>query len=138
MDFVTRFNMPDEFTSWFLISELHAWMLMVRTANEEVQPMGLRDGVNRMFWDDTIKRMKPLHLKRSQLYDALEDFGASYRYATVSYDEGLDDDKVMASALWNRFFRKECEDYEQLALLLKYVRINVSLHGRECLWIFVG
>lgn len=130
MDFVTRFNMPDEFMSWFLITELHAWMLMVRTADEDVHPMGLRDGVNRMLWTDTIARLKPLQQDRTKMHDWLEEVGAQTRYATLSYDEGLEDDKVLASALWHRFFQKECEDYEQLALMLKYVRINVSAWSR--------
>lgn len=131
LDFVTRFNMPDEFLSWFLVSELHAWMLMVRTRSETIQPDGLSDGVNRMFWDDTKKRMKPLHLNQSKIQESLVEYGGAYTYAIIAYDEGLTDDKKLASALWLRFFRKECEDYTQLELLLKYVRFNVS--DKRCL-----
>lgn len=124
MDFVTRFNMRDEFLSWFVISELHVWMLMVR-AMGETHPVKVRDGLNKLLWQDTIMRMKPLHLERSQIQQSLADYGSAYTYALISYDEGIKDDKVLASALWNRFFLKECENFEHLELLVKYIRLNV-------------
>lgn len=128
MDFVTKFNMRDEFLTWFLISELHAWMLMVRGMAEEKHPVNIRDGVNKLLWQDTIQRIKPLELDRKQMYRALETYGAEYTYAIVAYDEGLYDDRVLASALWNRFFQKECESFEHLDLMVKYIRLNVRMH----------
>lgn len=37
----------------------------------------------------------------------------------------MSDDKVLASALWRRFFSRKCDDYRKLELLVEYVRKQV-------------
>lgn len=49
----------------------------------------------------------------------------SYQFnaAIIGYDEGImSDDKLLASALWRRFFVYECNNPEHLEKLLIYVR----------------
>lgn len=125
MDFVTKFNMRDEFHSWFLITELHSWMLMVRAMAEEGHPVRIRDGISNVFWDDILRRAKALTTGK-EVSAHMYEFSGQFQYAILSYDEGLSDDKVLASAIWNRFFFKKCENYEHIELLVKYIRINVS------------
>lgn len=125
MDFVTKFNMRDEFDSWFLISELHSWMLMVRAMAEEKHPLKLRDGISDTFWKDIERRLRAL-MSAKEMTNIVHDYSGQYQYAIISYDEGLSDDRVLASAIWNRFFYKKCDNFEDIELLVKYIRINVS------------
>lgn len=49
-----------------------------------------------------------------------------FNAAVIGYDEGImSDDKVLASALWRRFFSLECNNPEHLEKLLIYVRKQV-------------
>lgn len=55
----------------------------------------------------------------------------------IGYDEGiLSEDKVLAGALWRRFFCLECNNPEHLEKLLIYVRKQVKkshlLHRINC------
>lgn len=59
--------------------------------------------------------------------DQLSDVSEQFQAALLTYDEGLlRDDKVLASALWRRFFSKECYDAIQLEHMVCYVRKQVS------------
>lgn len=63
------------------------------------------------------------NIKRKQIEELSHQFNASI----IGYDEGiLSDDKVLAGALWRRFFCLECNNPEHVELLLNYVRIQVS------------
>lgn len=39
----------------------------------------------------------------------------------------MSDDKVLAGALWRRFFEKHCDNYESLENLVQYVRKQVQI-----------
>lgn len=46
--------------------------------------------------------------------------------ALIGYDEGwLTNDMVLASMVWRRIFNKECDDPEQIELVVKYIRKQV-------------
>lgn len=54
-----------------------------------------------------------------------------FQAALVNYDEGiLSDDKVLAGALWRRFFDRNCTA-RQLEVMVKYVRQSVSKHFKS-------
>lgn len=60
--------------------------------------------------------------KKRQIAELSYQFNA----AIIGYDEGImSDDKVLASALWRRFFCLECNNPEHLEKLLIYVRKQV-------------
>lgn len=62
-------------------------------------------------------------LKKKQIQELSDQFNA----AIIAYDEGiLSDDKVLAGALWRRFFYFECNNPEHVELLVSYVRMQVS------------
>lgn len=53
--------------------------------------------------------------------------GDQFQAALVAYDEGLlSNDKVLASALWRRFFDRSCDKPERLETMVKYIRQQVS------------
>ena len=51
-----------------------------------------------------------------------------FQAALIGYDEGLLlDDKVLAGALWRRFFQRNCKDPEHLERLVHYIRKQVTI-----------
>lgn len=44
-------NLPDNFQTWFSITQLHVWMLMVRLRAEDHGKMYIQELVNRFFED---------------------------------------------------------------------------------------
>ncbi|XP_031848052.1 ubiquinol-cytochrome c reductase complex assembly factor 1 isoform X2 [Nomia melanderi] len=127
--FYKDFNMPDTFFSWFLITELHVWMLMVRYISEGNEGKFVRDNMLESMWKDIDVRMTKVcpmdgRTKRKQLVKLTGQFYS----ALIHYDEGiLSDDKVLAAALWTIFFVEECNNPEMIERLLIYVRKQMYL-----------
>lgn len=129
--FFRVFNMPDTFYSWFLVSELHVWMLSTRLMNEGEYGRSTRNAMVEALWQDCDQRAKSIgdmaaSARSKQILSISEEFQA----ALFVYDEGLvGGDKELANALWRRFFlsmqddeEKQIPDMEKLALLVDYVR----------------
>lgn len=127
-EFVKTFQMPNTFNSWFLVTEIHVWMLMVRAMAEREHGQIIRNGIVAALWTDALERSKSLAPGSMRLIKKqIEELSEQFQYAIVSYDEGLTkDDKQLASALWKRFFESNCDNYEHIELLIKYIRYNVS------------
>lgn len=62
--FFGQFSLPDTFFSWFLITELHVWMLLVRTMNEGDDGRFARNCVVEAMWQDVSMRAKKLGVSR--------------------------------------------------------------------------
>lgn len=143
--------MPDTFNSWFLVTEIHCHMLLTRVMNEgpEAKEDGrfMRNAVVETLWNDVQNRSKKLSqdnpsAARRQVQVLSEQFQA----ALIAYDEGvLSDDKILANALWRRFFEMSCSDYSKLEKLIIYVRKTMSMldgltrdelvRGRKIKWL---
>ncbi|KMQ93488.1 ubiquinol-cytochrome c reductase complex chaperone cbp3-like protein [Lasius niger] len=130
--FYKYFNMADTFFSWFLITELHVWMIMVRYMAEGNAGKIVRNNIVATLWQDTNARAENLgtiteKLKNKQIKELSEQFNA----AIIGYDEGIQsDDKVLAGALWRRFFYLECNNPEHVETLLIYVRKQICLFDK--------
>jgi len=138
LGFIAAFDMPDTFYSWFLVSELHIWLVGSRLMNEGDTGRIVRNAMVEELWNDCDSRAKAIgvatSLRQKQIVKIAQEFQASL----FIYDEGLiGDDMQLANALWRRFFlsMKENEeeeldspdsqqlpDPEQLLLLVNYVR----------------
>ncbi|XP_059614314.1 ubiquinol-cytochrome-c reductase complex assembly factor 1 [Phlebotomus argentipes] len=131
LEFFRRFDLPDTFNSWFLVTELHVWMVLVRAMGEGAEKgengRFLRNSIVEAMWSDVNMRARKLDPRNPA--GAKKQIGAlaeQFQAALINYDEGLmGDDKVLAGALWRRFFEKECPSFEMLEALVKYVRENV-------------
>ncbi|GAB6024197.1 hypothetical protein CHUAL_008898 [Chamberlinius hualienensis] len=125
--FIKKCKMQDTYFSWFLITELHTWMCMVRVMEEGDDGKTVRNAIVEALWKDADVRAKKvgatsLSKRREQLKQLHEQFLA----ALFLYDEGLQSsDKVLASALWYRLLNKQCDDAELLAHMVKYVRQQI-------------
>jgi len=133
-EFFRVFDMPDTFYSWFLVTELHVWMLSSRLMDEGDYGRETRNAMVEALWHDCEFRAKsigdlPSSLRSKQVLQLSEEFQA----ALFIYDEGLlGGDKELANALWRRFFLsiRESEkaqepDMEKVALLVNYVRATM-------------
>lgn len=130
VEFFQEFELKDSFNSWFLITELHVWLLCTRLMQEGTEDKEdgrfLRNCLVETMWGDVQSRSKKLgndnpSFKRKQIEILSEQFQASL----ISYDEGLwFDDKALACALWRRFFESDCSNFTDLEKLVKYVRKN--------------
>ncbi|KAG7199889.1 hypothetical protein KM043_014335 [Ampulex compressa] len=127
--FYKEYNMPDTFLSWFLITELHVWMLMMRFMAEGKYGKFVRKHLVAAMWEDVSMRVTKLGpINKNVRSDQLTELFYQFNAAIIGYDEGImSDDKVLAGALWRRFFRSECSNPEKLEQLLIYVRQQVNL-----------
>lgn len=127
-EFFEVFDLPDTFNSWFLVTELHCWLLLTRVMQEGPESgqdgRFMRNCIVETMWADVQTRAKKLSAdnpsaSRQQVAILAEQFQATL----INYDEGLmSDDKILANALWRRFFEMKVEDYSKLERLVKYVR----------------
>ncbi|KOC66746.1 Ubiquinol-cytochrome c reductase complex chaperone CBP3 like protein, partial [Habropoda laboriosa] len=130
--FFKGFNMPDTFYSWFLITELHVWLLMVRFMAEGERGKIVIKNIVEAMWHDVVLRADllgpiPGKVKRKTITELSHQFNA----ALIGYDEGImSDDKVLAGALWRRFFRLECNNPEHLETLVIYVRKQTNIFDK--------
>ncbi|KAL4716645.1 hypothetical protein ACJJTC_008280 [Scirpophaga incertulas] len=135
-------NLPDTFASWFTITELHVWMLMVRYMAEDMIATNndkkkyvkgdghfVRNCIIEALWADVGNKIKLLEganpsIARKQVSELSEQFQA----ALVAYDEGLSDDKILAAAVWRRFYLMSHDaKVENIERLVHYVRHQISL-----------
>jgi len=129
--FFTTFDMPDTFYSWFLVTELHVWLLGARVMRDGDLGRLVRNSMVEALWQDCDTRAKSIadmasSVRSKNIVGIAEEFQA----ALFVYDEGLvGNDMQLANALWRRFFlsMKEAEegqlpDPEKLELLVNYVR----------------
>lgn len=131
-EFKERFNGPDTFNTWFLITELHIWMLSVRAMADRQLGEVIRNEIIAAMWSDVNYRTKKLSAstgsQQSVIRKQIEELSGQFQYAMIAYDEGLmTNDMRLASALWERYFNRNSDNFDQIELLVKYVRANVSI-----------
>lgn len=131
MEFFIEFDMPDTFNSWFLVTELHVWLLLTRAmaegSDKNEDGRFLRNNIVEAMWADVNLRSKKLgESNPSGIRRQVQVLSEEFQAALIAYDEGvMSDDKVLASAIWRRFLSRQCEDYTKLESLVKYIRMNV-------------
>ncbi|GLH11754.1 Protein of unknown function [Gryllus bimaculatus] len=126
--FFKVFDLEDSFFSWFLITELHVWMLLVRAMAEGKEGRFLRNRIIEAMWEDVSTRAKKLDVHSlANFREQMNILSEQFQAAIIGYDEGLlSEDRELAGAIWRRFFRQECSDPEQIECLVKYVRKQVK------------
>ncbi|XP_034941153.1 ubiquinol-cytochrome-c reductase complex assembly factor 1 [Chelonus insularis] len=125
--FMTEYNMPDTFYSWFLVTELHVWMIMVRLMAAGTDGFHIRSTFVAALWQDTDQRKKQLGgVRESKVQHHIEELGNQFKAAIAGYDEGLmGNDAVLAGAVWRRILQMQCDDPEIVEKLVKYIRMTL-------------
>ncbi|KAI8148891.1 ubiquinol-cytochrome C chaperone-domain-containing protein [Fennellomyces sp. T-0311] len=121
--FVEACNLPDNFQSWFSVTQLHVWMLMVRLRGEKNGKVYIQEVVNR-FFDDAEHRMRKYGIKQQRMINSyIKDLLAQFHGGVVAYDEGMcKDDPVLAAALWRNLFAPTANNAVHLAYVVQYIR----------------
>jgi len=130
LDFFREFDLPDTFFSWYIVSELHLWMISVRLMSEDCNDcQEVRNWMLKQFWNDCDTRAKEVGEKSAtERSEAVAEMAEQFNAAIMVYDEGIvGDDKTLANAIWRRFFNcRPDPDAEKLEMLVRYVRRTMS------------
>lgn len=126
------FQHPDNFHTWFLITEIHVWMLIVRAMANPAHRNIIKTALVQEMWNEAVQRAMYERGTKSLVCSViihnqyLKNLSGHFQYAILAYDEGLmTNDMRLASALWELFFERNCDDFVKIELLVKYIRMNV-------------
>lgn len=67
-------NLPDTFNSWFLITELHVWMMMVKAMEMGEDGQQVRNFIVEAMWQDVSTKGKKLGV-RNYLFNCSLAYG---------------------------------------------------------------
>ncbi|XP_050311707.1 ubiquinol-cytochrome-c reductase complex assembly factor 1 [Anthonomus grandis grandis] len=129
LKFFEKFELPDTFYSWFVITEIHIWMLSARAMAEGEQGKVLRNAIVEALWTDVAKRAKKLGAANPSATKAqINELSEQLQAAFIAYDEGLQsDDTVLAGALWRRVYQRNYAAPQHLEEIVKYIRKHMAL-----------
>ncbi|KAG8232286.1 hypothetical protein J437_LFUL011226, partial [Ladona fulva] len=122
-EFFEVLGLPDTLYSWFLVLELHVWMVMARVMAEK-DGRFVRNVVVESMWADVRIRINKLQdNSATNISNTLEELSQQFGAAIIAYDEGLmSDDRCLAGALWRRILQQKYGNAASLEILVKYVR----------------
>ncbi|XP_058805523.1 ubiquinol-cytochrome-c reductase complex assembly factor 1 [Phymastichus coffea] len=128
-EFFQKFEMEDTFLSWFLITEVHIWMMALRIMQEEEHGLVLRNHLIEAMWNDVKIRSKKLGIINTKVMNQqLELLSQQFNASLVGYDDAIfSNDTLLANHIWTRFFNKKTTNPVQLEQLVKYIRKQVNL-----------
>ncbi|KAM9759159.1 ubiquinol-cytochrome c reductase complex assembly factor 1 [Menidia menidia] len=137
-EFFEKCSLPDTLNSWFLVAQLHVWMCLVRMRQEGREGKYMCRYIVHSMWEDVEQRSKIMGIDAMHRKEALKSMTETFYAAIFGYDEGiLSDDCVLAAALWRNLFNRQCEDPQQLELMVEYVRKQMqfidALDGNDLL-----
>lgn len=129
--FFDHFGLADTYFSWFLVTELHVWMLLVRlNVGKSKEGRFLRNFIIEALWEDMDARAKMVAtMSSSDRMDQIWDLAEEFQTALLLYDVGvIGSDKDLANALWKRVYNAQDNvDPEKLEMMVKYVRKTLVL-----------
>ncbi|XP_069484636.1 ubiquinol-cytochrome-c reductase complex assembly factor 1-like isoform X2 [Ambystoma mexicanum] len=137
-EFFDKCSLPDTLNSWFLVTQLHVWMCLVRMKQEGRAGKYMCRYIVHSMWEDVEQRGKVMGIDSVSLKSSMRTMTEHFYAAIFGYDEGiLSEDRVLGAALWRNFFSKQCEDPRQLELMVEYVRKQMqyldSINGEDLL-----
>ncbi|CAG5129659.1 unnamed protein product [Candidula unifasciata] len=130
-EFVKVLNIPDTFNSWFLLLQLHLWMVNVKVSQMGQEGAILKENMYKSMWQNVEQRLQKFQdLTSSDRKEAMENYRSLMFLSILYYDEGLmGSDKQLANSLWVQLFAMDPNiGAEQLELMVKYVRKQVYHH----------
>ncbi|XP_075033045.1 ubiquinol-cytochrome c reductase complex assembly factor 1 [Mixophyes fleayi] len=130
--------LPDTLNSWFLVTQLHVWMCMVRMKQEGRAGKYMCRFIVYSMWEDAEQRGKVMGIDSGSMKNTMKALTEIFYASIFGYDEGIiSDDRVLAAALWRNIFNMRCDDPRQLELMVEYVRKQMqyldSLNGEDLL-----
>uniref|UniRef100_A0A3Q2DAI9 Ubiquinol-cytochrome c reductase complex assembly factor 1 n=1 Tax=Cyprinodon variegatus TaxID=28743 RepID=A0A3Q2DAI9_CYPVA len=113
-------------------------MCLVRMRQEGREGKFMCRYIVHSMWEDVEQRSKIMGIDAIHRKEAMKAMTETFYAAIFGYDEGiLSDDCVLAAALWRNLFNRQCEDPQQLELMVEYVRKQMqfidALDGEDLL-----
>ncbi len=125
-------DLPPSFTTWFQITQLHIWMIMVRMrAMDKDVGQHYQQQITNHFFNDAEARLRVVYMIKDgriiQTY--MKDLLLQWRGSNAAYDEALcKEDSVLAMALWRNMYGGGANTpLSCLASMAAYVRNNVAV-----------
>jgi cytochrome b pre-mRNA-processing protein 3 len=119
--------LPPTFQTWFQITQLHIWMMMVRfRALDKSLGRHYQQQITNHFFNDAEARLRVVYQIRDgriiQTY--MKDLLLQWRGSIVAYDEALcSSDAVLAAALWRNMYGAKADfPLTSLASMSAHVR----------------
>uniref|UniRef100_A0A8C5QMS1 Ubiquinol-cytochrome c reductase complex assembly factor 1 n=1 Tax=Leptobrachium leishanense TaxID=445787 RepID=A0A8C5QMS1_9ANUR len=137
-EFFEKCSLPDTLNSWFLVTQLHVWMCLVRLKQEGRAGKYMCRFVVHSMWEDAQQRGKVMGIDSVTMKHTMRAMTEIFYASIFGYDEGIiSDDRTLAAALWRNLFNQQCEDPRKLELMVEYVRKQVqyldSVNGEDLL-----
>lgn len=124
-------GLPPTFQTWFQITQLHLWMLMVRMrALPKNVGHHYQQQMTNHFFNDAEARLRVVYQIRDgriiQTY--MKDLLLQWRGSVAAYDQAMTEgDAVLAAALWrNMYGAKTDADLVCLDKMVEHVRVNLK------------
>ncbi|VDK77143.1 unnamed protein product [Litomosoides sigmodontis] len=124
----TALCLPDYLSTWYKLTLMHTWMLLVRLQSvlEAAAYIRIRNSVVEIMFDDVDKRLRvvseEIHEMLYHKSDKLRMAGL-YMQTFFEYEEGfLSDDTTLAGALWRNLYMQRSVDPIHLNRAVYYVR----------------
>jgi hypothetical protein len=124
-------DLPDTFNTWFQLTVLHIWMIIVRCRSLAVEdPRGvtlLETQLASLFWEEVEQEIMLIGETSNPLIVG-KNRNLMLKYymgALVAYDESiLDGDAILADAIWRNIFGQDrsITSLENIDKLVEYVR----------------
>ncbi|KAJ3094839.1 hypothetical protein HDU97_007532 [Phlyctochytrium planicorne] len=120
-----KYNLKNEFPTWFNSTVLHMWMVNARLRTEGREGKEFKQEMFNVLWLDVEMRLHNAGVKM-KLGKIVGDLMSSYYGQTLAYDEGLaHGDAVLASALWRNLYMSKQVSAADLASLVSYTREQI-------------
>ncbi|CAI4221545.1 unnamed protein product [Auanema sp. JU1783] len=126
------FGLPDYMSSWFKLTLLHTWMVLMRLhiSLDAEAYLRIQRGILSSLWFDVDQRLEIVGKEINQVLSSKSDIQRMHGLhlqTFLEYDEGfLHDDRVLAAAIWRcLYLERECDPIHVLRVV-SYIRSSMA------------
>lgn len=128
-EYFEKFDLKDDFNSWFNVTALHVYFLLNKAKTEGAFSSIFNKNIIDLMWIDMNYRLKLYGVERND--HRKENMKTLYSYFNgfiMAIDEGIiGSDSTLASSIWKSFnFKTNTTNIEVLCTIIKYIRQHVS------------
>uniref|UniRef100_F1LAF2 Ubiquinol-cytochrome c reductase complex chaperone CBP3 n=1 Tax=Ascaris suum TaxID=6253 RepID=F1LAF2_ASCSU len=126
------FGLPDYVSTWFKLTLMHVWMVLMRlhVSLEAEAYLRLRSGLLAAMWFDVDKRLEIIGEEIKQTltsYSDMKHMHGLHLQTLLEYDEGfLSEDTVLAGAIWRCLYLQRTCDPIHVNRVILYMRSTVA------------
>uniref|UniRef100_A0A915B922 Ubiquinol-cytochrome c chaperone domain-containing protein n=2 Tax=Parascaris univalens TaxID=6257 RepID=A0A915B922_PARUN len=126
------FGLPDYVSTWFKLTLMHIWMVLMRlhVSLEAEAYLRLRNGLLATMWLDVDKRLEIIGEEIRQTlttYSDVKHMHGLHLQTLLEYDEGfLSEDTVLAGAVWRCLYLQRTCDPIHVSRVILYMRSTVA------------